>query len=431
MDVFLSYASEDRERARQVARALEDAGWTVWWDRKIVAGETFDQTIERYLDAAKCVVVLWSSASVESEWVKTEAAAAAERNVLVPALLDDVKIPLEFRRRQTANLIGWDGNTSEEGFQALREGVAARVGAPAAVPSPRPPLSRRSDNPVAWRRWALVAGAIAVVAVGVWALRDARDSPSGAGLNVAQSNVITPSGENSVDRPAPLRLGALHKVTLEKNGEYYFRLPAAMSAMTIVQDVRLANGGSSNLQTELDVLDADGGVIRRQAIGMNEIDSGYRKTASFSIKQPSAAGLKLANNSGTADIWVAVLPEGKKEFLPFFGTVVPQSWSAGKAGTGTLDRYENAYYVVRLPRGEHRVIVDFTNAKRDNTNIQGYLAVLDANGGGQQRLVGFNEIGVSHRMVGSLTIKGDEPVILRIQNTNQAVNYSLQIATGQ
>jgi hypothetical protein len=78
-DVFMSYASEDRERARNLASALEARGWSVWWDRKIVAGETYDQTIERHLESAKSVVVLWSKDSVASEWVKNEATAASER----------------------------------------------------------------------------------------------------------------------------------------------------------------------------------------------------------------------------------------------------------------------------------------------------------------------------------------------------------------
>ena len=104
-DVFISYASEDRERAREVASALETRGWSVWWDRKIVVGQPFDQVIEHELETAKCVVVLWSKDSILSEWVKNEAAVAAERGVLVPALIDNVKLPLEFRRKQTADLM--------------------------------------------------------------------------------------------------------------------------------------------------------------------------------------------------------------------------------------------------------------------------------------------------------------------------------------
>ncbi|MEA3292268.1 MAG: toll/interleukin-1 receptor domain-containing protein, partial [Pseudomonadota bacterium] len=58
-DVFISYASEDRDRARALAGALEACRWSVWWDREIVAGETFDQVIERELERAGCTVVLW------------------------------------------------------------------------------------------------------------------------------------------------------------------------------------------------------------------------------------------------------------------------------------------------------------------------------------------------------------------------------------
>ena len=139
-DVFISYASEDRERARTLASSLEEKGWSVWWDRKIIAGQTFDQVIEQELETAKSVVVLWSKDSVSSEWVKNEAAAAAERGVLVPALIDAVKLPLEFRRRQAADLVGWGGDPSHGGFQALCDGIAAKV-----IPINRP-ATRQSTS---------------------------------------------------------------------------------------------------------------------------------------------------------------------------------------------------------------------------------------------------------------------------------------------
>jgi hypothetical protein len=82
----------------------------VWWDRKSAAGQAFDEVIERELEAAKCVIVLWSQASIDSEWVKNEAADAAARGMLAPALLDRVQLPLEFQRRQAADLVGWDGD---------------------------------------------------------------------------------------------------------------------------------------------------------------------------------------------------------------------------------------------------------------------------------------------------------------------------------
>ena len=137
-DIFISYASEDRDRAGRIASMLESCGWSVWWDRKIVVGQAFDKTIEDELEAAKCVIVLWSQVSIDSEWVKNEAAVAADRGVLVPALIDRVKLPIEFRRRQCAELVAWDGNTSQEGFQALCKGVAAKV-TPSKITASYPP----------------------------------------------------------------------------------------------------------------------------------------------------------------------------------------------------------------------------------------------------------------------------------------------------
>jgi hypothetical protein len=60
-DVFISYASEDRDRVREIVAALESSGWIIWWDRRIDAGSAYDREIERAIDEAKCIVVVWSS----------------------------------------------------------------------------------------------------------------------------------------------------------------------------------------------------------------------------------------------------------------------------------------------------------------------------------------------------------------------------------
>lgn len=108
-DIFISYSSEDKTRVKIVAEALERKGWSVWWDRQIPVGQRFDTVIEQELSESKCVVVIWTQRSANSEWVKNEASDAAQRNILVPLLLEDVKIPLAFRRIEAARLIGWSG----------------------------------------------------------------------------------------------------------------------------------------------------------------------------------------------------------------------------------------------------------------------------------------------------------------------------------
>jgi hypothetical protein len=128
--IFISYASQDREKAEVLARALERKGWPVWWDRQIPFGKSFDQEIEDNLAKAKCVLVLWTRVSVDSRWVRSEASEAAARGVLVPVLFEpDVKIPLEFKLLQAVNLSDWQVNAEHREFAALVAQIADMLGA--------------------------------------------------------------------------------------------------------------------------------------------------------------------------------------------------------------------------------------------------------------------------------------------------------------
>ncbi len=180
-DIFISYANKDREWASRLADALEACGWSVWWDRHIIAGQAFDEAIERELEGAKCVVVLWSDDSIASEWVKNEAAAAADRGALIPAKIDRTKLPLEFRRKQTVDLSDWNGDVGHDGFQALCNGVAARAaprrGEGACLPAARPSSGARRKSP--WL-WAIVGGvAIVLGGAGYWGWMAADRKPAG------------------------------------------------------------------------------------------------------------------------------------------------------------------------------------------------------------------------------------------------------------
>lgn len=145
-DIFLSYASTDRPRAQMLAAALQQSGWSVWWDRQIQPGKTFDQVIEEHLSAARCVVVLWSLDSISSRWVKTEASEGADRSILVPALIDNITIPLEFRRIQAAQLTDWHGKEHDPEFSKLVQAIEGVIGQPgSAVNIKSQPLLKESE----------------------------------------------------------------------------------------------------------------------------------------------------------------------------------------------------------------------------------------------------------------------------------------------
>jgi len=83
-DVFVSYDHDDRDRVRPLVEAIEQRGLSVFWDRDIPPGSSWDDVLERSFDRARCVVVVWTERSRESKWVRTEASARAKLRAVEP-----------------------------------------------------------------------------------------------------------------------------------------------------------------------------------------------------------------------------------------------------------------------------------------------------------------------------------------------------------
>ncbi|RYF89797.1 MAG: toll/interleukin-1 receptor domain-containing protein [Chitinophagaceae bacterium] len=127
-DVFISYSSTDKTVVMRLAQLLTQRGYSVWWDRQIPIGEHYDNVIERELQQARCVVVVWTQRSVASEWVKNEAAAAASSKKLAPVMLENVELPLAFKRTEAAQLFNWDGNTGHPELEMLFDSIGKIIG---------------------------------------------------------------------------------------------------------------------------------------------------------------------------------------------------------------------------------------------------------------------------------------------------------------
>ncbi|HZF07692.1 MAG TPA: TIR domain-containing protein [Thermoanaerobaculia bacterium] len=175
-DIFISYSREDREKAAQLAHALEERHWTVWWDREIRLGLSFDEVIEREILASRCIIVLWTASSIGSKWVRREARAAARREVLVPIMAENVEPPLEFTDLQAADLAAWprlDGHPEfEKVVQRIEElapvadGAAASAGARAARADRSAAPPRPSSMTPGPSRTSLVRAVMAIVLIG-------------------------------------------------------------------------------------------------------------------------------------------------------------------------------------------------------------------------------------------------------------------------
>jgi adenylate cyclase len=147
-DVFVSYARSDKARVAPLVAAIEAQGWSVWWDPAIDAGQQFDDQIEAELKAARAVLVVWTTTSAGSRWVRGEAREAADRGTLVPVRFDGVSLPMDVRAIHTTELDGWGEDTASPQFQSLLRALTAMVarhGGPS--PSVGDPASSPSASP--------------------------------------------------------------------------------------------------------------------------------------------------------------------------------------------------------------------------------------------------------------------------------------------
>jgi hypothetical protein len=79
-----------------------------------------------------------------------------------------------------------------------------------------------------------------------------------------------------------------------------------------------------------------------------------------------------------------------------------------------------------VPEGDYQVSIDFANAEKRNTNIQGLVARLDVDGGNYREIVRFNEIDVSSRKTQTFRVR-DGRTVLYVMNTNDVVRYTMRV----
>lgn len=142
--VFLSYDRDDAAKARSIAQALEKAGHSVWWDFHIKGGAEYGKEIEQALADADAVVVLWSRQSVDSAWVRDEAAAGRDRGRLVPVRLDETNPPIGFRQYHNIDLSAWKGRGKPPRLQDILTSIAGFTGKQPEGPAGTVPASAPS-----------------------------------------------------------------------------------------------------------------------------------------------------------------------------------------------------------------------------------------------------------------------------------------------
>lgn len=170
-DVFISYASEDQDWADNVRSTLEDSGIRCWIaSRDVPIGSNWAEEILKGIDAAKAMVLVFSTAANKSKHVKREVNRAVEMNISIFALrVEDVRA--EGAVAYAIDSEQWVNQTAPPRKQDFDRLVAAVTGAiqadlhgPAPSVAPSPPgdaVSKRAT------RVRLLTSAAAVLVVSV------------------------------------------------------------------------------------------------------------------------------------------------------------------------------------------------------------------------------------------------------------------------
>jgi tetratricopeptide (TPR) repeat protein len=166
---------------------LERHGHRVWWDRFIRGGTQYSKEIEKELKSADVVLVLWSVESVESAWVRDEAAVGRDSARLIPITIDGTEAPLGFRQLQAIDLskrrIDRAGRTA---LLTAIDSIAGSVGSERGNDASRRRGRRRSI--LSMQAAAIAFAILAVAAVILWQVRDTGNrAPSVAVAAVEQS----------------------------------------------------------------------------------------------------------------------------------------------------------------------------------------------------------------------------------------------------
>jgi TolB-like protein/Flp pilus assembly protein TadD len=175
--VFLSYASQDAEPARQICEALRTAGIEVWFDQsELRGGDAWDQSIRKQIKTCALFVPIISRNTHDRaegyfrlEWklaVDRCHLMAADKTFLVPIIIDDTpnddeRVPEKFREVQWTRLV--DGQTPPEFVRRigrLLTGEANQSATRARGPTAAAP-GRSSRLKAAWLAAGIVIAALA------------------------------------------------------------------------------------------------------------------------------------------------------------------------------------------------------------------------------------------------------------------------------
>lgn len=394
--VFLSYDRSDGAIAQALAGALEKAGHSVWWDRHITGGAQYSKEIERALADCDAVVVLWSSASIESEWVRDEAAEGRDRGALVPVLIERIKPPIGFRQFQTIDLTGWKGQEDSRGLAALFAAVAT-LSRNGAEPTASPSGTDTGRTARFWPAKAIAAGAALLLLLLIAGVTAYRLSSWGRPASATVVTAIVPADASAQSRDyargllaklGSLRPSSLSSVELvgdaaRKRASLLFEVGSTASGEVVHASVVLTDGAKGTLlwSSDFEQPAAHVGDLRQQLA----VSTAKALECALEAYSPSARRLTREQAKAYVGACAAMADSSYEELpalVPVFRKLV-RSAPRFEAGWGKLLLAQSGSHNVYLSPAEDRrlrsdVARDIASARKLNPAMaEAYEAELE------------------------------------------------------
>ncbi|MFN3912339.1 SUMF1/EgtB/PvdO family nonheme iron enzyme [Hyphomonas sp.] len=362
-EVFVSYNREDLKTAQTIVDGLIAEGFDVWMDMNLQAGENYDEITEDRLHKARAVVVLWSSRSVKSRWVRAEATIGARKNTLVPLMIEPCDRPVMFELIQTTDLSGWSGDRNDPAWLAFVEVIKKRLtAAPVASTGsesrgggPASAKPRKRVKPVKKRKEQRSGGLLTAVgltfifgmvsAAGIYILRPDLVAPVLTQLSAIAAPEAAPGGAATLTAAAADPVPAEPVIAVEPEP-----VPAPEP---VIEETPAETGPVTFRECDMcpDMITVAGGTFQMGApeeeLARNAWEGPQRKVA--------MAPFVIAATEVTFDQWDACVADGGcGGYSPPAGThgrgnqpVTKVSWKDAQAYTGWLTKKTGRAY--RLP----------------------------------------------------------------------------------
>lgn len=117
--VFISFKTEEKHYALVFKEALEKVGYLVWLQIDLQCGHEWHGEIDKALNDAGAIIVLWSKVSHNSQWVRHEASQAMAMNRYAPVRIEAFNVDNPYNRIQATDINNWNGEMNHPGFQNL------------------------------------------------------------------------------------------------------------------------------------------------------------------------------------------------------------------------------------------------------------------------------------------------------------------------